>query len=162
MYFLGIDVSKAKIDCCVFLDTITDKKKSKVFANAESGFISLLAWLQKLDADLKQTTVVLEATSVYHESLAYRLFDAGLKVCIANPARVRHFAEGLSFLNKTDKADSEVLARFAALAEPEAWQPPSPKIRLIKALMARREVLAIDLQREQNRLEKATATQTPR
>lgn len=161
MYFLGIDVSKAKIDCCVFLDANTSKKKSKVFANAESGFSGLLAWLAKLDVDLKQTTVVLEATSVYHESLAYRLFDAGLKVCIANPARVRRFAEGLSFLNKTDKADSEVLARFAALAEPEAWQPPSPKIRLIKALMARREVLSADLQREQNRLEKATATQTP-
>jgi transposase len=161
MYFLGIDVSKVKIDCCVFLGAITSKKKSKVFANAENGFSSLLAWLIKLDIDFKQTTVVLEATSVYHESLAYRLHDAGLKVCIANPARVRRFAEGLSFLNKTDKADSEALARFAALAEPEAWQPPSPKIRLIKALMARREVLSTDLQRELNRLEKATSTQTP-
>jgi transposase len=161
MYFLGIDVSKVKIDCCVFLGTITSKKKSKVFANAESGFSDLLAWLIKLDVDFKQTTVVLEATSVYHESLAFRLHDSGLKVCIANPARVRRFAEGISFLNKTDKADSEVLARFAALAEPDAWQPPSPKIRLIKALMARREVLAADLQREKNRLEKAEATETP-
>lgn len=161
MSFLGIDVSKAKVDCCVFPEGISGKKKSKIFANAESGFSSLLAWLVKLDIDFQQTTVVLEATSVYHESLAYRLHDTGLKVCIVNPARVRRFAEGLSILNKTDKMDSEVLARFAALAEPEAWQPPSPKIRLIKALMARREVLVADLQRELNRQEKAMSTLTP-
>lgn len=161
MHFLGIDVSKAKIDCCIFPEGISGKKKSKVFANAESGFSGLLAWLLKLDIDFKQTTVVLEATSVYHETLTYRLYDAGLKVCIANPARVRRFAEGLSILNKTDKADSEVLARFAALAEPEAWQPPSPKIRLIKALLARRETLQADLQRELNRQEKAMSTMTP-
>ncbi len=161
MHFLGIDVSKAKIDCCIFPEGLSGKKKSKVFANAESGFSSLLAWLLKQDIDFKQTIAALEATSVYHETLTYRLYDAGLKVCIANPARVRRFAEGLSILNKTDKVDSEVLARFAALAEPEAWQPPSPKIRLIKALMARRESLVADLQRELNRQEKAISTLTP-
>lgn len=161
MHFLGINVSKAKVDCCVFPEGLSGKKKSKVFVNAQSGFSSLLAWLQKLDIDFKQTTVALEATSVYHETLTYWLHDAGQKVCVANPARVRRFAEGLSTLNKTDKVDSEVLARFAAFAEPEAWQPPSPKIRLIKALMARRESLVADLQREFNRQEKALSTLTP-
>jgi len=161
MYFLGIDVSKAKVDCCVFAEGLNGKKKTKVFANIDSGFNSLVAWLLKLNLELKQTIVVLEATSIYHESLAYYLYDQGLQVCIVNPARVRRFAEGLSILNKTDQIDSEVLARFAALAEPDLWQPPSPKIRLIKALMARREVLLTDLQRELNRQEKALSTLTP-
>lgn len=55
----------------------------------------------------------MEATSIYHELLAKYLFDEGYQVSITNPARARYFAQSMSKLNKTDKVDSEVLARFA-------------------------------------------------
>lgn len=160
MFYLGIDVSKAKLDCCVYPQGLTGKRKNKVFPNVKNGFAKLREWLIGLGADLTQTIVVMEATSVYHENLAYDLYNAGLKVCIANPARVRSFAQGLSMLNKTDKADSEALARYAMAAPLEFWQPPAASVRVLKALLERRAVLVEDLRREQNRLEKAESTQT--
>ena len=66
----------------------------------------------------------MEATSIYHERLAKYLFDAGYQVCVTNPARARYFAQSISKLNKTDKADSEVLARFAMTADLHFWQKP--------------------------------------
>jgi transposase len=37
MFYLGIDVSKAKLDC-LLLDTSTKKQKSKVVPNTNAGF----------------------------------------------------------------------------------------------------------------------------
>lgn len=42
--FLGVDVSKAKLDVALMLPS--DKFRSKVFANDALGFKSLLQWLQ--------------------------------------------------------------------------------------------------------------------
>lgn len=160
MFYLGIDVSKAKLDCCIYPQGLTGKRKSKVFPNVKNGFAKLREWLVGLGADLSQITVVMEATSVYHENLAYDLYDAGLKVCIANPARVRAFAKGLSMLNKTDKADSEALVRYAMTAALEFWQPTPAKVRLLKDLLDRRAAIADHLFQENNRLEKAVSAQT--
>ena len=45
MITLGIDVSKAKIDCCIFPSGLTGKRKTKRFDNAQSGFVKLVKWL---------------------------------------------------------------------------------------------------------------------
>ncbi len=66
----------------------------------------------------------------------------------------------MSRLNKTDKVDSEVLARFAMTADLHFWQPLPKHIQLLNALLERRAVLYEDLQREKNRLEKAKSTFT--
>ena len=159
MFYLGIDVSKAKLDCCIYPQGLTGKRKNKVFPNVKNGFAKLREWLTGLGADLNQTTVVMEATSVYHENLAYDLYDAGLKVCIANPARVRAFAKSLSMLHKTDRVDSEVLVRYAMTAALEFWQPVPAKVRLLKDLLDRRAAIADHLLQENNRLEKAVSAQ---
>lgn len=165
MFYLGIDVSKAKLDCCIYPQGLTGKRKNKVFPNVKNGFAKLREWLTGLGADLSQTTVVMEATSVYHENLAYDLYDAGLKVCIANPARVRAFARSLSMLNMRSTAsqvrvDSEALVRYAMTAALEFWQPTPAKVRLLKDLLDRRAAIADHLFQETNRLEKAVSAQT--
>lgn len=160
MITLGIDVSKAKIDCCIFPSGLTGKRKTKRFDNAQCGFVKLVKWLTELDVNLSDTRAVMEATSVYHENLAHFLYDMGLTICIANPARVRAFAKGLSMLNKTDKADSEALVYYANTVKLATWQPEKENVRILKALLNRYAVLEEDLQREKNRLEKAQSTQT--
>ncbi|AYA04381.1 IS110 family transposase [Acinetobacter sp. WCHAc010034] len=160
MFYLGIDVAKAKIDCCLILEDSAGKKKTKTFPNTPKGFEQLQAWLNHHAAGPAQAIALMEATSVYHERLARHLFDAGFQVCVANPARARYFAQSMSRLNKTDKADSEVLARFAMTADLHFWQPLPGHIQLLNALLDRRAVLGEDLQREENRLEKAESTFT--
>lgn len=160
MFYLGIDVAKAKIDCCLVLENSTNKKKTKTFSNTQNGFEQLQTWLNHHAAISMQTIILMEATSIYHECLAQYLFDAGYQVCVTNPARARYFAQSISKLNKTDKIDSEVLARFAMTADLHFWRPLPKHIQLLNALLDRRAVLYEDLQRENNRLEKAGFTFT--
>lgn len=158
MFYLGIDVAKDKLDCAL-LNASTNKIKSKVVANGVAGFGELQKWLKKQKVEAPH--VVMEPTGVYHEPAAFFLSDAGLTISFVNPAQIRKFAQGIGVRTKTDKADSEVLARFGNTQKPAAWVPPPASARMLKALLARRDAVADDLQREKNRQEKMVVTDTP-
>lgn len=161
MFYLGMDVAKAKLDCCLLLGETDGKRKAKVVSNNRSGIADLLIWVAKQRVSPEQLHVVLEGTGVYHEQAAIALAEAGVTVSIVNPAQVKDFGRGLAVRTKTDGMDSFVLARYGALVKPAAWMPPAPEARMLQALLSRREAIAQDLQRERNRLEKACATETP-
>jgi transposase len=160
MRYLGMDVAKAKLDC-LLLSEDSDKGKSKSVANSRTGITDLLAWIGKQHISPDELHVVMEGTGVYHEQAALALADAGVTVSIVNPAQVKDFGRGLAIRTKTDGVDSYVLARYGALLKPAAWTPPAPEARMLQALIARRDAIAQDLQRERNRQEKADATDTP-
>ncbi len=146
---VGVDVSKLKLDVCVAVGT---KLKYKVVKNARSGHAELITWLmqRKLPSDVP---VVLEATGPYSEAAATALADAGWKVSVVNPARVKGFAQSQLSRNKTDKADARLLATFAQRADLELWQPPSRAVRELHALVERLQALQDMRQQERNRLE---------
>jgi transposase len=160
MFYLGMDVAKAKLNCCL-LDDAEAKRKAKTVENSKEGIAALLEWTAKQGVSRQQLHVVMEATGVYHEQAALALADAGVTVSIINPAQVKDFGRGLAVRTKTDGVDSVVLARYGALLKPAAWQPPPAEARVLQALLARRDAVAEDLRRERNRHEKACATDTP-
>lgn len=159
MFYLGIDVSKAKLDCAL-RNADNGKVKTKVIPNTAEGFQKLLDWLKKNDAPSPH--VIMEPTGVYHELAAFFFVDAGLTISLVNPIQLRKYAGGVGVKTKTDKMDSQVLARFGAEQKPEPWHPPSAAARTLKALLARRDAVADDLLREKNRQEKLEATETPK
>jgi transposase len=161
MFFIGIDVSKAKLDCSLLLDVASSKRRAKTVANSKAGVSDLLAWCVKQHASPYELHAILEGTGVYHEPAALALADAGVTVSIVNPAQVKDFGRSLGVRTKTDGVDSRVLARYGALLKPRPWTPPAQEARVLQALLSRREAIAQDLQRERNRLEKADATETP-
>lgn len=154
--YVGIDVAKNKLDVAWLRDPEKVKIKTKAVPNHKDGFVQLVSWLRdQISADLTSIHVVLEATGVYHEAVAYALASEGVAISIVNPARVRDFAKGLGTQHKTDKKDSVILARFGALIRPDLWEPERPEIRELKALLARLSMLEKDQRREQNRQEQA-------
>lgn len=156
MAVIGIDVSKQKLDCAWLRDVATGKVKTRVFANRRQDFPRLLEWLEHQTGEpLDQCHVLMEATGIYHETLAYWLHAAGIQVYVLNPAQVRDFSRSLGVRGKTDKKDSVVLARYGATQCPRAWQPEPEEVRKLKALTARLDALDRDIQRERNRREKA-------
>jgi transposase len=161
MFFIGIDVSKAKLDCNLLLDVASSKRRAKSVSNSKSGITDLLSWCTKHQVAAQDLHAILEGTGVYHEQAALALTDAGVTVSIVNPAQVKDFGRSLGVRTKTDGVDSLVLARFGALLNPRPWTPPAKEARILQALLSRREAIAQDLQRERNRLEKADATDTP-
>jgi len=79
--YLGIDVSKAKLDVALALN---GKFRNKIFANTATGFSELSAWLTRYAAG--PVHVCMEATGVYWEAAAEYLADAGHTVSVINPA----------------------------------------------------------------------------
>jgi len=157
---IGIDVSKATIDCAWLRDIETSKVKTKVLKNKAEGFQSLINWAElNTQQPLSTIRFVMEATGIYHEALAYALHAAGAEVCVVNPAYIHNYAKSLGKRSKTDKKDSIVIARYGAAHSLELWQPEADEIRHLKALIDRHEAIEKDLQRESNRLEKAEITQ---
>lgn len=154
--FIGIDVSKTKLDCVWIRDLATLKIKSKVLPNTPQGHRDLVAWaLQQGGEPVEQLHFVMEATGVYHEALAYALHDAGARVFVLNPARVRDFARSLGSHSKNDSKDAVILARYGMTQTPALWQPEPLEVRELKALISRLEALKDDIAREDNRMEKA-------
>ena len=160
MQFLGIDVAKKKLDC-ILLNPATQKRKSKAVANTPAGWASLIQWLSAQGVEPTQVHIVMEPTGSYHEPAALTFSDAGCRVSLVNPAQLRHYADAIGARNKTDAADAAVLARYGATEQPPAWQPPPPSVRALRALLARRDAVAADLQREKNRAEKLDALEIP-
>jgi len=152
--FLGIDVSKAKLDVALLL--ANGKFKSKQFTNDAAGFAALVQWLLGHVPDAQAWVhICLEATGSYHEALACFLSDQGLVVSVVNPLLVKRFAEVNRLRNKTDGADAKCLAQFCQSSRPERWQAPSVSVRALQALVARLDALQAMRQAECNRLEVA-------
>lgn len=145
---LGIDVSKAKLD--VALRLANGKIRSKVVTNNAKGFADLTAWLSKFE--LTMLHVCMEATGVYWEEIAEYMTDKGFKVSVVNPCRVKAYGRSRQVRTKTDAVDARLIADFCASQTPEPWIPPSPVIRELRALVARREALVIMRTQERNRL----------
>lgn len=148
--FLGVDVSKAKLDVALLLPN--DKFKSKVFANDGRGHEALLQWLHsQLPGGVQALHICMEATGSYHEALACALHDQGLRTSVVNPLLVKRYAESERQRNKTDGADAKCLARFCREKRPERWEAPSAGVRVLQALVARLQTLQDMRQAEFNR-----------
>ena len=167
---LGIDIAKNKFDCSFIAAPNSPngrKAKSKVLPNHPAGFAGLLAWLDKnKGSDIKNIKVFMEATGVYHEALAEFLYAQGCAVYIFNPADAAAYIRSDN-LYKTDKSDARALADMGidrltkGSAGKSLWQPAPPEVKHLKALLARLDALEADLQREDNRMEKACAVSSP-
>jgi len=144
---LGIDVSKDTLD----LKLITEQGKShKVIDNKLEGFEILDKWLNSLHVD--RLHVCLEATGQYGDEVAEFLYIHGHDVSVVNPARIKHYGESKLHRNKTDKADAALIAEFCLKEKPALWQPLSPELKHLRALVRRLDDLKAIYQQENNRL----------
>src|SRR5260370_29021491 len=142
--FVGIDVSKARVDVHVRPD-------GTAFgcATDQEGLSALVARLKPLSPCL----VVLEASGGYERVVAAALAEAGLPVAIVNPRQVRKFAGAIGRLAKTDAIDAAVIAHFAQAVRPTARPLPDDLSARPPAAMARRRPLL--------RIAKAAKQRTP-
>ncbi len=147
---LGLDVSKAKIDCALLLK---NKVKSKVFSNNSEGFNSLLAWLGK--HGVSRVHACCEATGTYSDAIALFLHEQGQVVSVVNPAQIAAYAQSQLSRAKTDALDARLIARFCEREQPAAWTPPPAEERLLLALLRDLQNLRAMQQAESNRLDTA-------
>jgi transposase len=148
--FVGIDVSKARLDVGVWPGA-----ESFSTSNDERGIAQLVERVLRL----APRAVVLEASGGLESVAAGELLAAELKVAVVNPRQVREFARSLGRLAKTDRLDALVLAQFAQSADSNGrlttMRMLDPAQAELKALVARRRQLMQMLVAETNRHERA-------
>jgi len=151
LWYLGIDVAKAKLDCV--LRQPDGKFKHKVFDNSPKGFQALREWIDKFE--VPSLHVCMEATGVYWEAVAEDLVNQGYVVSVVNPLQIKAFGASRLVRTKTDKVDAKLIAEFCKENQPEAWKAPSLTEQALRAMVLRLDALQEMRNQEGNRLDVA-------
>lgn len=128
-HFVGIDVAKDWLDVAVL-----GEKRTKQFANTKKGIRDLVRWMSQLEPE----RIVVEATGGYEEALVLTLFEAGLRVALESPQRVRQYARAKGRLAKTDPLDAQLLAEYGKAIQPRLFVGKSEERKQLSALVGRR------------------------
>lgn len=145
--YLGLDVSKAKIDCALL---VNGKIKTKVVSNKEEGFQTLKRWMDK--HKVGELHACCEATGVYSDAIALFLHEQGLVVSVVNPAKIAAYAQAQLSRAKTDALDARLIVRYCERERPAAWVPPPAEERLLLAWLRDLQDLQTMQGAESNRL----------
>ena len=141
---IGIDVSKLQLDYAT-----PDRRHRDHVPNTAAGIATLVERLRALAPE----RIVVESTGGYERSVARALADAELPVVVVNPRAVRHFAQALGVLAKTDTLDAAVLAQYGATLQPKPRATRTDGEQAMADLMARRRQLFSMIGMEKNRLQ---------
>jgi transposase len=156
---IGIDVSKATLDCCLLAPDGATRERA--FPNDPAGVAALRDWADR-HAPGAGAHFCMEATGGYEDALATALADAGGLVSVVNPTRVKYAGLMRGRGNKTDKADARLIAAYARRERPPAWHPPAPEVRELQALVRRRDDLRQLAAHEKARLDSPLLTPAAR
>jgi transposase len=132
----GVDVSKARLDVCIEPGAIFES-----FDNDAAGIAALVAFCRKHQAVL----VVMEATGGYERKAFLSLWAQDLPCAVTNARNVRQYAEAMGVVEKTDRIDASIIARFARAKDLQPTPLPSAAQLRLKALVARLRQVTDDL-----------------
>jgi transposase len=146
--YVGIDVSKCWLEVRVH-----GTAESKKIGNDAEGLAALVGEMKAVQPQL----IVVEATGGYERRAVKALNESGFGVAIANPTRVRRFAEAIGVLAKTDKIDAKVIAYFASVVKPAVNSRRTALEEQLAAFVERRRQLLVEVVAEKNRLSTSSA-----
>lgn len=151
----GIDVAQKELVVCLgrmYDDWSPQLYAHKTFANTIKGFVALLLWLKKITDETIPVRFVMEATGVYHESLAYFLDEKQYEVSIILPNKISNYFRTLDVKTITDKTASEAIAMFGLEKKLDCWQKPKPVFKKLRQLTRERDQIMEERTRAKNQL----------
>ena len=149
---IGVDVSKEKLDFFA-----PGAKRAETVANRTSGIRRIVALARR-----NGWAVCCESTAVYGAALAEACHAADVTIVVANPLRVRRYAQGKGVLEKTDAIDARVIAQYADENQPRPAERPADDERLLRELTEGREFYLRQIQVLSGRLEQCPRCSTIR
>lgn len=163
-YSVGTDISADNFDACieeVYNDRSTKITASRKFKNTAAGFKLFRKWLTTKTKDKTLIHIAMEATGRYHEGLAYFLFEAGYRISIVLPNKIKNFAYSVNEYSKNDPLDAKLIAAYVSKHVPGRWQPTSKSMRELRELCRERQSLTKSRTQAKNRLSAIKAGYKP-
>ncbi|EAS64830.1 IS110 family transposase [Photobacterium angustum] len=141
---VGVDTGKSQLDIYIRpLDVYF------TVSNTDKGISDAIKIIKKH----KPQRVVIEATGRLEMPFILAGDKAKLPYVIANPLRIKRFAEAIGQRAKNDRLDAELIAHYAERVQPELTKLKSENIRLMSDLVTRRNQLLTMQTMERNRLQ---------
>lgn len=143
--FIGIDIGSRWLDLATTVPTTLPRR----VPNTAEGIALLIPAVHALTP----TLIVLEATGSYHQPLVAALLLAELPVAVINPAQSAAFRQSRLGRQKTDRADAQLLARFAERHHDEVRraEPQEPDLARLRQLVGYRDDLVAQQTAARNR-----------
>ena len=147
-FYIGVDISKKTIDVAIY----KKEKASKVsvcekFSNSPDGFKEMKRWLHKCGVSLTNALFCMEATGHYTYDLCLFLEQQEVSYSVQSPLHLKR-SFGLTH-GKNDKVDAYRIASYAYLHREDIKlsKLATNSIRKLKALMAERKSLVVEIAR---------------
>ena len=161
---VGIDVAQKELEVQLgrlYEDLSTEIYAHKCFPNTAKGINTLEQWVLRLTEPTVSIRYVMEATGVYHESLACYLTDHGYSVSIVFPNKISNYFRTLSVKTITDKSASEAITLFGLERNLEDWKRPKPVFKYLRQLTRERDQLVQERTMIKNQLHAEKAESDP-
>lgn len=146
--YIGIDVSKAKLDIAL------DAQRVLSVDNQASGWEQLQQHL----APYSHHLLVLEASGGYEQAVAKWLQMKGFAVAIVNAKRVRDYAKSQGILAKTDRIDAKVIRSYGEISRPRSQRLRTEAEKELEGMIKRREQIVRLITIEKQHAEKTTGS----
>ncbi|RYF84253.1 MAG: IS110 family transposase [Chitinophagaceae bacterium] len=134
---VGVDVSKDSLD--VVFSTINlqqqiQVKASRKFANTAAGFEQLHRWVESKRDNTIELRILMEATGIYYEQLAWFVYEKRYAVSVVLPTKAKRYLQAIGQKSKNDKIDARGLAQMGLEQRLPLWQPLSSNIYRLRLL----------------------------
>lgn len=143
-YFIGVDVSKKKLDFCVMFENKVVRED--VIANHPSAVTALIHQLEdEFGISNAQMLVCAEHTGLYTYPLVCACEAVECKLWLEHPSNIK-YSSGVQ-RGKNDKIDAKRIAIYAARFEDKVrlYERPDQEIERLKQLEAERSLYVADL-----------------
>jgi transposase len=145
----GVDISKD------WLDSFIAPNHFERFENSPEGISKLAEFVQTHASSDGTPLVVMEASGGLEGVPFYMLWEHAIPCAIVNARAVRAFARAMGHLEKTDRIDAQVIAKFGSVMDIQPMQAPSLKQRQLSELSGRMRQVVSDLSIQKQRLHTA-------
>lgn len=161
---VGIDVAQQELVVCLgrmYDNWVPELYGHQSFPNTAQGFSRLLDWISQQSSQTVPVLFVMEATGVYHESLAYWLHEKGYEQSIVLPNKISNYFRTLEVKTITDKTASEAITLFGLERKLNNWVPPHPLYKKLRQLTRERDQLVAERTMVKNQLHAEQAEAEP-
>lgn len=173
-HVIGIDIAK---DSFTAASGTIDIQQSKTisapgtYKNTPAGFATLEKMIRKEHQQLVSSAesaelplwIVMEATGVYYEALAFWLVERGYAVVIVLPNNIKHFARSDNRKSKTDAIDAVTITCYGLEKTLKPWTPAPELWSDLKSLTREHDSSTRELTEVRNRLHAVEhAARTPK
>ena len=141
---VGIDVAQKELVVSLgrmYDDWSPEIYSCKSFVNNSKGFTALVLWVKQKTGESAEVRFVMEATGVYHESLAYFLDEKGYTLTVVLPNKISNYFRTLETKTITDKTASEAIALFGLERKLTGWKRPKKIFKTLRQLTRERDQL---------------------